>query len=80
MQTIISFPKRGHRRKPGYGLTYKAGDYALYLGDQVAGVRWRDHGLKPRWLAIYRNYIISKHKSRKAAEQACERHARALSK
>lgn len=76
MTTTLTFPRRGHRRKAGFGLTYKSGDYSLYYGDQVAGVRWKAHNLKPRWLAIYRNYIISRHRSRKAAELACERHLR----
>lgn len=72
----LTFPRRGHRKKEGYGLTYRScesPDYALYFGDQVAGVRWRDHDVAERWLVIVRNRVVSRHRKRRAAERELQR-------
>lgn len=74
----LRFVSRGHRRKPGSGLTYRAvnGPYSVYCGDQVEGVKIK----AVRWLAILKTEtserIISRHRCRKEAEKSCQQHFR----
>lgn len=72
----MTFARRGHRRKPGYGLYYKSdcGRFAVYRSDQAAGVP-----LPLRWLAVEllpTPRIISRHRRRTRAETACRRAGR----
>lgn len=70
----MKFNGRGYRRKKGNGLTYKSDHrrYELYFGDRVADVE-----LQPKyWFALKRTIhgqrLLSRHRTRKAAEKACE--------
>lgn len=72
----LEWNKRGHRRRPGCGLKIKSacGRYALFKSDRIDGI-----ALPLLWLAIYRvggEEIIGRHRTRRAAEKTCERHAR----
>lgn len=74
----LSFPKRGVRRRLGYGLHYRSacGRFVVYKSCECLGVE-----LPVRWLAIAvtraGQRIISRHRKRSAAERACQREANA---
>ncbi len=78
MRHQMKFRKRGHRRKAGYGLTYPAigQPFAVYRGDIVGGVKMP----RVRWLAIAitpsGERLVSRHRSRKRAEESCRKAAR----
>ena len=71
----LEFANRGRRISGENGLYYPSACsmYALYKGDRLCGV-----GIKPaRWVAFNVTNgvcrVISRHFSRKSAEQACEK-------
>jgi len=73
---------RGRRLRPGSGLTYRMADepYAIHCSDQVEYVP-----LSPvLWLAIWYDVpcgrVISRHRTRRGAEQAILRHSKAAKK
>src|SRR3989304_6680846 len=76
VENSLVFNRRGYRRKPGYGLTYKCNntDYTIYYGDYCEHVGMREMSL--RWLAIYKHQnIIGRHSKRSVAEKTCQKHA-----
>lgn len=73
----MEFVTRGHRRREGWGLRYASRDgrFAVYKSYQCDGI-----ALPVRWLALQvtrtGEHLISRHRTRRAAERACQRKAK----
>lgn len=74
----IVFNKKGWRKHgEGAGLWYGSDtEYELYLSDRLMGFEIYEYKLEPNWLALFKNKVVSRHKTKKAAVAACKRHQR----